>query len=99
MSDVREESGHVRPITDDEQVIVARIYRTASSMKNKNIVGVGMGPGLIEDLNAGRWTRIFGWPVVEIKGQVPRSGSDPNLLVLLVEVPQLPEGETKEWLP
>lgn len=71
--------------TDEEQQIIADLSFVRSRLIDKgfDIAGTGMGADLIEDLERGRWTHVFGQPVSET-----RIEAEPDGLYVLVRVPR-----------
>lgn len=80
---------NLRRPTDEEQAIIAACYAAATHITDRlpktRVVGYGMGRARIEDAEHGRWTRLFGKPVVEVKDD--ELGDKALVLLVRVDVP------------
>jgi len=81
-------SDTLRRPTDEEQRIIAALYRDVSRLRSgkQHPVAVGMRRDVIEDPERGRWSRVLGLPVVEVPAHLEVPGD--VFLLLGVEVPE-----------
>lgn len=88
------DNGIMRRPTDEEQRIIGAIYRDLNRLRgaHHHPVAVGMSPRVIQDPERGRWSRVLGLPVVEIRSPGGPGTTDVALgdvfLILGVEVPE-----------